>query len=182
MFPTSLARLSLCGFLALAAWPACAQVGPQSVRKLSDGELTCLQIHAETLALEKASQDQQAQATQAQAVMAEIQNEVLAQANGARGGGMGSAIGSGLIGMIPGAGQLQGYAAQAAADARRARMQEGVNKMMQAQTQLMNAEQALEHAQARGDHLVDLFLKKGCKLSQVSPALLVERVLHGRDD
>ncbi|WP_439590498.1 hypothetical protein [Hydrogenophaga sp.] len=182
MFPTSLARLSLYGLLALAAWPACAQIGPQFVRKLSDGELTCLQIHAETLTLEKASQDHRIQATQAQAVMAEIQNEMLAQANVARRGGMGSAMGSGLIGMIPGGGQIQGYAMQAAADARRARMQEGVNKMMQVQTQLMNAEQALEHAQARSDHLVDLFLKKDCKLSQVSPALPVERVLHGRDD
>lgn len=180
MFLASLTRLSLLGLLMLAPLAAGSQVAPlpPAVRKLGDGELTCVQIHAETLALEKASQDQQAQATQAQAVMAEMQNEMLAQANGARVGGMGSAVGSGLIGLIPGAGQIQGYAMQAAADARRARMQEGVNKMMQAQTQLMNAEQALEHTQARRDHLVDLFLKKDCKLSQVSPAMPVERVLH----
>ena len=59
---------------------------------------------------------------------------------------------------------------RAAAESRRAGMQDGMQKMMQAQTRLMNAEQALEHAQARSEHLTDLFLKKGCRLSEVEAA------------
>ena len=67
----------------------------------------------------------------------------------------------------PGGAQVQGYAMQAAAEARRADMQDSVDKMMQATTRQMNAEQALERTQARSEHLADLFLKKDCKLSQV---------------
>ena len=83
---------------------------------------------------------------------------------------MGSAIGGGLLGLIPGGAQVQGHAMQAAAEARRARMQDNTQQMMQAQTRLVNAEQALGHVQARSEHLVDLFLKKGCKLSEVKAA------------
>lgn len=147
---------------------------PRNVRKLSDSDLTCAQIHAETQALEQASQGPQAEAALAQAAMTATQNEMTQSVNSMRGagvvGGIGSAVGSSLLGMIPGAGQIQGYAMQAAAEARRASMQDSVQKMMQAQTQLMNAEQALEHARARSDHLADLFLRKGCKLSEMKAA------------
>lgn len=142
----------------------------RNVRKLSDSDLTCAQIYAETQALEKSSQAHQAESTQAQAAMTETQNDMMKQANSMGGGGFGSAVGSSLLGMIPGAGQLQSYAMQAAAEARRASMQDSAQKMMQAQTQLMKLEQAMEHAQARSDHLADLFLKKGCKLSEVKAA------------
>lgn len=142
----------------------------RGVRKLGDGELTCAQIYAETRSLEKASQAQQAEATQAQAAMTATQNEMMKNAGSMPGSGIGSAIGNGLLGMIPGAGQIQGYAMQAAAEARRASMQDGAQKMMQTQTRLMKLEQGLEHAQARSDHLADLFLKKGCKLSEVKAA------------
>jgi hypothetical protein len=139
----------------------------RSVKKLSDSELTCAQIHAETRILEKTSQAKQTEAMQAQEAMTEIQNEMMKQASGMGGGGMGSMVGSGLLGMIPGAGLVQGAVMQAANEARRASMQDGAHKMMQVQTRSMNAEQALEHAQARSEHLADLFLKKDCKLSQV---------------
>lgn len=158
---------------ASAAMPPMHVPAPPSrnVRKLSDSDLTCAQIHAETLALEEASRGPQAEAAQAQAAMTATQNEMMQSANSLRGGGMvgglGAAVGSSLLGMIPGAGQIQGYAMQAAAEARRAGIQDSVQKMMQAQTRLMNAEQALEHARARSDHLADLFLRKGCKLSEV---------------
>lgn len=142
----------------------------RSVRKLSDSELTCTQIYAETQVLESTTKEQQAEATRAQHAMTETQSEMTKHAGDMRGGGMGSVIGNGLLGMIPGAGQIQGYAMQAAANARRASMQESANKMMQAQTQLMKVEMAMEHAQARSEHLADLFLKKGCKLSQVKAA------------
>lgn len=142
----------------------------RGVRKLSDSDLTCIQIYAETQALEKASQAQQAEATQAQAAMTDTRNEMMKSAGSMPGSGIGSAIGNGLLGMIPGAGQIQGYAMQAAAEARRASMQDSAQKMMQAQTRLMKLEQAMEHAQARSDHLADLFLKKGCKLSEVKAA------------
>ncbi|MBN9371926.1 MAG: hypothetical protein ABS53_11585 [Hydrogenophaga sp. SCN 70-13] len=162
MQPAPFTRLSLYGLLALA--PVVG--GAQSVRKLGDGELSCAQIYAESQALEQASEAQRADALQAQQAMTDIQNQMVQQASGAR-GGMGSAIGGGLLGLIPGGAQVQGYAMQAAAEARRADMQDSVDKMMQATTRQMNAEQALERTQARSEHLADLFLKKDCKLSQV---------------
>ena len=92
------------------------------------------------------------------------------QATDMRGVGMGSAIGSSLLGMIPGAGHIQGMAMQAAASARMSDMQNNVNQMMQAQNQLMQVEMSLEYARARGEHLTDLFLRKGCKLSELQAA------------
>lgn len=154
----------------MGAMPMPMQPGPnpmRGVRKLSDGELSCAQIYAETQALEKTGEAQQAEATQAQQAMAQSQDEMMKQANGMRGGGVGSAIGNSVLGMIPGAGYVQGMAMQAAASARMANMQDNVNKMMQAQNQLMNHEQALELTRARSEHLTELFLKKGCKLSSL---------------
>ena len=95
---------------------------------------------------------------------------MMKQASGMGGGGLGSSVGSSLLSLIPGGGQIQSFAMQAAVDARRASMQDNVEKMMQVQTRLVNAEQAREHAQARSEHLADLFLKKGCKLSEVKSA------------
>jgi hypothetical protein len=169
-------RLHLLSLWALALAPSLApslvhaQFEPppmQSVRKLSDGELACGQIYAESQALEKDLQAWQAEATQTQQAMEKTQNEMMNRAHSASGGGMGAAIGGGLLGLIPGGGQVASFAAQAAAEARRADMQEGVNRMMQAQTRLMKLEQAMEHAQARSEHLADLFLKKGCRLSEL---------------
>lgn len=139
----------------------------RSVRKLSDSELTCAQIYAETRELEQTSRSRQMEAMQAHQAMTETQDEMMKQADRMRGGGMGAAVGSSLIGMIPGAGQVQGHAMRATADARRAGMQESAHKMVQAQTRLMNAEQSLEHVQARAEHLAGWFLTKGCRLSEV---------------
>jgi len=144
---------------------------PRNVKKLGDGELSCAQIYAETQVLEKTSQERGAEAEQAQAAMMASQNEMMKQASGGMGGGgVGSSVGSSLLSLIPGGGQIQSFAMQAAADARRASMQDSVEKMMQVQTRLVNAEQARELAQARSEHLTDLFLKKGCKLSEVKSA------------
>jgi hypothetical protein len=142
----------------------------RNVRKLSDSDLSCAQMYAETQQLEKTSQAREAEAAEAQAAMAQTQSDMMKQAGGMGGGGMGSMLGGSLLSLIPGGGQIQGYAMQAAADARRASMQESVEKMMQVQTRLVNAEQARELAQARSEHLADLFLKKGCRLSEVKAA------------
>jgi len=173
MRPDALTRWPLCGLLTMTAVAAGAQIGPmlstepmRSVRQLGDGELGCAQIHAQIQALEKTGQAHQAEAAQAQQAMTDTQNEMMKLASAGH-GGVGSAIGGSLLGLIPGGAQMQGHAMQAAAEARRAGMQDSTNKMMQAQTRLVNAEQALEHVQARREHLVDLFLKKGCKLSEV---------------
>lgn len=174
MFTAAFTRLSLYGLLAVAPSVVDAQMPPQwvaerMVKRLSDSDLGCAEIHAETSALEKTGLAQQAEVLQAQEAMAKVQEALMEQAGGAR-GGVGLAIGSGLLGMVPGGAQIQGHAMKAAAEASRAGMQEGMQKMMQAQTRLMNAEQALENAQARGEHLTDLFLRKGCRLSEVKAA------------
>lgn len=139
----------------------------RKVRNLGDGELSCAQIYAETQALDASSRAQAAESAKAQKAMADSQEQMMKQATDMRGMGMGAGIGSSLLGMIPGAGQIQGMAMQAAASARMNDMQDKVNRMMQAQNELMQAEQGLEFARARSDHLTDLFLKKGCKLSEV---------------
>ncbi len=141
----------------------------RGVRQLGDGELSCAQIYRETRVLEAAGHERQAEARQAQAAMNGIQHEMMEQSGSLRGGGAG-AVGASLLGMIPGAGMLQGHAMQAAAEARRAGMQQNMQRMMGAQQRLMEAEQALEHGQARSDHLTDLFLRKGCRLSEVKAA------------
>ena len=174
MSATAFKRLSLYGLLAVAPVVVEAQMPPQwvaerMVKRLSDSDLGCAEIHADIAALGKTGQAQQAEALQAQQAMADIQSDIMKQAGGA-GGGMGAAVGGSLLGMIPGGSHVQGAAMRAAAESRRAGMQEGMQKMMQAQTRLMNAEQALEHAQARSEHLTDLFLKKGCRLSEVEAA------------
>ncbi len=201
MYSATLTRLYLTGLLALPFSPLAAsgEIGPQAageqpiragdeadempwvtsprqvVRKLGDGELSCAQIYEETRLLEKSSEKQQAAALQAQRIMSDTQGEMLKEANGLQGGGMGSAIGGGLLGLIPGGSQIHGYAMQAAASARRAKMQEATSKMMQAQMQLMNLEQAMEQSKARSDHLADLFLRKDCKLSQARAAASADR-------
>lgn len=142
----------------------------RKVRQLGDGELSCAQLYAETQALDAASQAQEAESAKAQKAMADSQEQMMKQATEMRGMGMGSSIGSSLLGMIPGASQVQGMALQAAAQARASNMQEQVNQMMQAQNQLMQVEQSLEYARARSEHLTDLFLKKGCKLSELKGA------------
>lgn len=146
----------------------------RGVRQLSDSELSCAQIYAQTQALETSSRQQQAEVLKAQEAATAAQNEMARHAGDLRGAGMGaavgSAIGSGLLGLIPGASQVQGYAMKAAASARRAQLQENINQMMQAQAQWMALEQALEHTQARSEHLTDLFLRKACRLSQEQTA------------
>src|SRR5690606_17140658 len=87
------------------ALPAGAAPPLRSVRQLSDGELSCAQIYAETQTLEASSRAQEAESAKAQQAMAETQNQMMKQATDTRGMGMGSALGSGLLGMIPGASQ-----------------------------------------------------------------------------
>ena len=155
--------------LGAPGWAMPAEAAPplRKVRQLGDGELSCAQLYAETQALDAGSRAQEAESAKAQKAMADSQEQMMKQATDMRGMGMGAGMGSSLLGMIPGAGQIQGMAMQAAASARMNGMQDKVNQMMQAQNQLMQAEQGLEYARARSDHLTDLFLKKGCKLSEV---------------
>jgi hypothetical protein len=141
-----------------------------NVRKLSDSELTCSQIYAETQDLEKAGAEQSVKIDQAQRQMAESQNEMMQQSSNIPGSGIASTVGNSLLGMLPGGGMVSSMAMQAALDVRRSAMQENVTKMMQTQNQLMNVSQSMQYTQARQEHLADLFLKKGCKLSQVKAA------------
>lgn len=142
----------------------------RGVRQLSDSELSCAQIYAETRVLETAALEQQNEVRQAEAAMEGIQSTLMDEAHSVRGGGAGAAVGASLLGLIPGASVLQGHAMQAAAEARRAGMQQNMQRMVLAQQRLMAAEQALEHGQARSEHLTDLFLRKGCRLSEVKAA------------
>jgi hypothetical protein len=141
------------------------------VKKITDGSLSCGQIHAEVQGLEKSLAGQQAGAAAAQQVADDARNAMMSQSM-ERGGGMqrGMGMASSLLGMIPGVGMVAGMAgsmgAQADMSARMAGIQDNTNKMMAAQQKAMELQQAMASAQARHEHLIDLFLRKNCSLPQ----------------
>ncbi|MET0311544.1 MAG: hypothetical protein ABW051_05795, partial [Burkholderiaceae bacterium] len=132
---------------------------PAGIRKLTDGALTCEQIYAESRALEKSSAEQQAVVDAAQREAAQAQEAMM---RGARGSTM-SGMASGLLGSLPGVGLVGGLAAQASMTSRMAAAQEGTTAMTQAYQRVASASQSMAYAQARNDHLVGMFLQKGCK-------------------
>lgn len=160
-----------------------------NVRKLGDNDLSCAQIHAETATLQKAGEEQRAEAEAAAQEVSSAVNDMMQQAMTARGNGNGRAPGmgmlstvSGLLNMIPGnAGMaasmisriVNRVASQAAAmEGENAsgmpdNMKNLLTKMMEVQQKMVNAEGDMYYTQARHDYLVDLFLKKDCKLSQI---------------
>lgn len=132
---------------------------PPNVRKLTDGSLTCEQIYAESKMLEQSAATHQATVDAAQREAMQAQEAMM---KSARGGGM-SGTATGLLGALPGLGFVGGLAAQAQASSRMAAAQEGNAAMTQAYQRMAGATQSLAYAQARNDHLVGLFLQKGCK-------------------
>lgn len=162
--------------------------GPQpSVRKLSDNELNCEQIYAETETLQKTGDAQRADAEAAAQAVTEATNDMMQQAMSARGKDGGSGMGMGmvssltsLLGAIPGSGGMAAsmvgriinrVASQATEAGGSSEMPENMKKMlakmMEVQQKMANAEGDMYYTQARHDYLVDLFLKKDCKLSQL---------------
>jgi hypothetical protein len=142
---------------------------PPNVRKITDGALTCEQILAESRQLEQSAATHQAAADNAQREAAQAQDLMMKQAMGARGGGMSSAA-TGLLGMLPGVGFIGGIAAQSAAESRMASMQQQTAVVTQVYERMAQSHQALQFAQARNDHLVGLFLQKGCKVPEGAAA------------
>jgi hypothetical protein len=135
---------------------------PAGVRKLSDAGLSCEQIHAEATSLEKSIVQHRAASDAAQREANEAQQAMMSSASS----GMGTSMATGLLGMLPGGGMVSGMAAQAAAQAQMSAMREGQGRMMSAYQRMAQAQEALAYAQARNDHLVGMFLQKGCKLPQ----------------
>ncbi len=145
----------------MAQMPMAPMAPPAGVRKLTDGALGCEQIYAESRGLEAAIAKHQAEADAAQAEANTAQDAMMKNA-----GGGGMSMGSSLLGMIPGANMFSGMAQQAAMSAQMSAMRDSQSKMMAAYQRVAQVQEQLAYAQARNDHLVDLFLKKGCKVPQ----------------
>lgn len=148
--------------LPLAGMPMAPSGPPAGVRKITDGTLTCEQIHAESSALERSLAGHRAESDAAQKDANAQQEALMKSASG----GMGMGVGSSLLGMIPGGGLLSGMAQQAAMSAQVSGMQEAQSKMMASYQRMMQAQEQMAYAQARNDHLVGLFLAKKCELPQ----------------
>jgi hypothetical protein len=161
---------------------------PPNVRKLGDNDLSCEQIYAETETLQKAGEEQRAAAESASQAVTDATNEMMQQAMSMRGkeGGMGMNMMSsltGLLGMLPGSGGMAAsmvgrivnqVAAQASDTSNQSGMPDNMKKLLEKmidiQQKMVNAEGDMYYTQARHDYLVDLFLKKDCKLSQMKAA------------
>ncbi len=137
---------------------------PASVKKLSDAGLTCDQIYVEATQLEKSIPEHRAASDAAQREANEAQQAMMKSASS----GMMPSMGASLLGMVPGGGMVSGLAAQAAASARMSAMQDSTAKIMASYQRMAQAQEALAYAQARNDHLVGMFLSKGCKLPQAA--------------
>lgn len=141
------------------------------VRKMSDVNLTCAQIHKEASNLESSMFDRQATAKNALVVAEASRKKMIEQSSrGLAGLQSGASTVTGLLSMIPGvgmvAGMVGGAASQASLNSRMAEMEENTNKMVQAQQQALELAQAMSSSQARYDHLVELALKKNCEVSR----------------
>jgi hypothetical protein len=135
---------------------------PAGVRKLSDAALSCDQIYAEASALEASVATHRAASEAAQREATQAQEAMMKSASGS----MAVPVASSLLGMIPGGNMISGMAAQAAMQSQMSAMQDSTAQMTAAYQRMAQAQEALAHAQARNDHLVGLFLNKGCKLPE----------------
>lgn len=142
------------------AMPPAPSGPPAGVRRITDVALSCEQIHAESRGLEDAIATQHAASEAAQREAEAAQQELMKGAAG----GSAMPVASSLLGMLPGGGMISGMAAQAAMSARMSAMQDGTAKVTAAYQRVARAQEQLAYAQGRNDHLVDLFLKKNCKL------------------
>lgn len=139
---------------------------PAGVRKLSDAGLSCEQIYAEATALEASMATHRAASDAAQQEAAKAQETMMKSASGS----MAVPVASSLLGMIPGGGMISGMAAQAAMQSQMSAMQESTSQMTASYQRMAQAQEALAYAQARNDHLVGMFLSKGCKLPEAQAA------------
>lgn len=146
----------------MAQMPMAPMAPPAGVRKITDGALSCEQIYAESRGLEAAIAKHQAESDAAQAEANAAQDAMMKSA----GRGPGASVGSSLLGMIPGANMFSGMAQQAAMSAQMSAMRDSQSKMMASYQRVAQVQEQLAYAQARNDHLVDLFLKKGCRAPQ----------------
>jgi hypothetical protein len=146
---------------------------PMGVRKMTDGDLSCQQLFTEAEGLEKTLAEQKTAVASAQQSADDTRNAMMEQAMGG-GGIQATSMASGLLSMIPGvgmaAGLVSGAASQAATSARMAGIQESTKRMMETQQKAIEMQQSMYYSQARHDHLVELFLKKDCKVSQLKAA------------
>lgn len=130
-----------------------------NVRKITDGNLTCEQIYAESTSLEATISTQQAAVAAAQKEAQKAQDSMISGAMSSPGTGVATSI----LGMIPGAGIAAGLASQAAIAAQQAAAQQSATDMNQAYQRMATLSESLAQAQARNDYLIGLFLQKNCK-------------------
>lgn len=146
-----------------SSMPLQNQVPPAGVRKINDGALNCRELYVETERLQQRIAEKKAAAATVQREASAVQDKMFDESSqGGTGGGFGSSLASSLLGMIPGGGMVGIAAMQASASARQATIQNSAKSMMQLQLTGAEIQQDIAYAEARHDHLVDLFLRKAC--------------------
>lgn len=171
------ASLLLCPALAMAQVDPYGDMGytgfePPNVARMTDSDASCEQLFAEADHLEK----QVAGLPKPEDPMAlsqKMTEEIMASQQKAMQSARARGVASSVLGMVPGVG---GLAAQALSPGMgsmsdtNAQMQ----KHMKAIQESTQASMAIYSLQARQEHLTDLFLDRGCKVSQLDAAQLAQ--------
>lgn len=141
-----------------------------SVAKMSDSDATCEQLFAESEHLE---QEVAAlpKGEDPMALSQKMTDDIMASQRKAMQSARAKGMASSLLGMVPGVG---GLAAQALSPGMGAMgdTSEQMQKHMKALQDSTAANMAIYHRQARQQHLTDLFLDRGCKVSQLQAGAL----------
>lgn len=137
---------------------------PAGIKKITDGALTCEQLYAESKSLEQAAARHRAESEAAQKEATVAQDAMMKQAASSTA----VPVATSLLGMLPGGSMVGSLAAQAAMSSKMSAMQEGTAKVTASYQRMAQAQEQLAYAQGRNDHLVDLFLKKNCKVPGAS--------------
>lgn len=180
-FPPSRAAVSLCLLLspalALAQADPYGDTGymgyePPNVARMTDSDASCEQLFAEADHLEKKVASLP-KPEDPMALSQKMTDEIMASQQKAMQSARARGMASSVLGMVPGVG---GLAAQALSPGMRSMgdTNEQMQKHMKAIQESTQASMAIHGLQARQEHLTDLFLDRGCKVSQLDPAKLAQ--------
>ena len=146
---------------------------PGSAARMSDSEATCEQLYAESTYLE-ARVAAMPKAQDPMQASVKMQEEMMQAQKKMMGGMRAKGVASSLLGMVPGIGGIAGGLASSAMS--RGGNMDAINEVtrkamadMQKNTQAMMAVAQLE---MRNDHVTQLFLSRGCRVSTLDASSL----------
>ncbi|TFY96590.1 hypothetical protein [Ramlibacter humi] len=161
-----LADVTAQGLLTIPQMPSAGTPTTSGVRKLTDSELSCSAMETEVAALEQEATAKREQSDALNAEFRKSQEELVSAMRSA----VPTTAGMGLISMLPGGSVAGSLLAQSASSNRLNATAEYNRKMqaMQARAALMQTD--IARAEARKDHLVGMYLQKGCRSTKSAGA------------